>query len=312
MKKGWRNLLRVLVTVGALAFLVSTIDINKMVDELREADLRYLVLAFLLFVLGLAVRAFRWFVLVRGLDSTVPFGRLLRLYFVGQFFSTFLPTAFGGDVVRALELTQDTDSSVAVGTVFVDRMSGLLVLFAMGLAVLPFSIARMDRELVLALAVVAGGGLAAGAVILQRRFLQRVTRRLPSALSLTGEGVLARIHAAMTGCGSRAVGEAFGVSVLFNIVNVVINWLCGRALGLELGLGYFFAVAPLISVSLLVPSVGGWGVREMVTQTVFASTGTEKGAAIGVLLGLIGLGSGLIGGVLYAAEGLRGLWRRRP
>jgi uncharacterized membrane protein YbhN (UPF0104 family) len=114
----------------------------------------------------------------------------------------------------------------------------------------------------------------------------------------------------MTGCGLRAVLGAFAVSVLFNVVNVVINWLCGRALGLDLGLGYYFAVAPLISVSLLVPSLGGWGVREMVTHAVFASAGTEKGAAIGVLLGLIGLGAGVIGGVLYAIEGIRGLRRR--
>ena len=310
MKKRWLDLLRVLVTVGALAFLIWTIDIGKMVDELRRADLRYLFVAFLLFIAGLVIRAFRWFVLVRALDSTVPFGRLLRLYFVGQFFSTFLPTAFGGVVVRALELTQDTESSVAVGTVFVDRMTGLLVLFAMGLAVLPFNLAHLELELIIVLVVVAGGGLVAGVAILERRFLQRITRWLPPVLSLSGEGTLARIHAAMTGCGRKAVLSAFGVSIVFNIVNVIINWLCGRALGLDLGLGYFFAVAPLISVSLLVPSLGGWGVREMVTQAVFASAGTEKGAAIGVLLGLIGLGAGLIGGVLYAIEGIRGLRHR--
>ena len=32
-------------------------------------------------------------------------------------------------VPRALELTQDTDSSAAIGTVLLDRMSGLMVLF---------------------------------------------------------------------------------------------------------------------------------------------------------------------------------------
>ncbi len=310
MKKRWVNLLRVLVTAGALAFLIWTIDVGKMLDELRRVDMRFLLAAFVLFLVGLVIRAYRWFVLVRGLEPTIPFVRLLRLYFVGQFFSTFLPTAFGGDVVRARELTQDTDSSVAVGTVLLDRMTGLLVLFAMGLAVLPFSIALMPPQLVGTIVVVAGGGLVAGALILQRDFLLRATRWLPPAISLAGEGPLARVHVAMTSCGRRAVVRAFLVSIVFNIINVIINWLCARALGIELGLGYFFAVTPLISVSLLVPSLGGWGVREMVTQTVFASAGTEKGTAIGVLLGLIGLGAGLIGGILYAIEGLRGL--RRP
>lgn len=310
MKKRWTNLLRVVVTVIALAVLAWTIDVRKMASELKLADLRLLLIAFLLFIAGLVIRAYRWYVLVHALDPRVSFARLLKLYFVGQFFSTFLPTAFGGDVVRALELTQDTDTSVAVGTVLLDRMSGLMVLFLMGLAVLPFSLDRIPGSLVLAIVAIAGGGLLAGALVLERRFLQRTTRRLPRVLSLAGEGPLARIHVAMTGCGRRAVLSAFGVSVLFNIVNVVINWLCGRALGLDLDLGYFFAVTPLIAVSLLVPSLGGWGVREMVTQTVFSSQGAEKGTAIGVLLGLIGLAAGLVGGAIYAIDALLGLRAR--
>jgi uncharacterized protein (TIRG00374 family) len=310
MKKRWVNLLRVLVTVGALVFLGLTLDIDTMIGEIRRVDLRFLLIAYLLHVLGLVTRAARWFALVRGLDPGVPFSRLLRLYFAGQFFSTFLPTAFGGDVVRALELTQDTDSSVAVGTVLLDRMSGLLVLFAMGLVVLPFSLSRIGRQLAIVLAVAAAGGLVAGLLVLQRRVLQRATRWLPSALSLTGEGPLARIHAAMTSCGRRAVTCAFAVSFVFNVVNVIINWLCGRALGLELSIGYFLAVTPLISLSLLVPSVGGWGVRELTTQAVFASAGPEKGTAIGLLLGLISLGAGLIGGLQYTVEAVRGLRQR--
>jgi hypothetical protein len=51
-------------------------------------------------------------------------------------------------------------------------------------------------------------------------------------------------------------------------------------------------------------------VREVVTQAVFASAGSEKGTAIGVLLGLIALGAGLIGGAIYAVDALWGLRAR--
>jgi uncharacterized protein (TIRG00374 family) len=87
VKKRWLNLVRVLISVGALAFLFWQIGLGETLDVLRQADLRYLLAAFLLFVLSLVIRAYRWFVLVRGLDPDVPFGRLLRLYFVGQFFN---------------------------------------------------------------------------------------------------------------------------------------------------------------------------------------------------------------------------------
>lgn len=314
MKKYWVNILRVLVSVGGLVFLFLTTGLREILAELGQADLWYLGAAFLLFVLSLVVRTCRWFVLVRGLDPRVPFGRLLRLYFVGQFFSTFLPSGYGGDVVRALELTRDTDSSAAIGTVLLDRMTGLLVNFAIGLIVLPFNAARMEPWLVWLLLIVAGGGLLAGGLVLEGRFLRRLTGWLPAKLSLAGEGTLAKIYAAITGCGRRAVLSALAISVVFNIMNVVINWLCGRALNIGVSLGYFFVVTPLLSVAMLIPSIGGWGIRETVSQALFAPTGAAKevAAALGASIGLVTLAAGLVGGVVYGVEGLLGLRARSP
>jgi len=307
------NVLRVAVSAGALVFLFWRIGLGETLDALRRAAPRYLLAAFLLFLFSLFIRAVRWFVLLRGLDPTIPFGRLLHLYFVGQFFSSFLPSQFGGDVVRALELTQDTASSASIGTVLLDRMTGLLVLFVMGLAVLPFNAARMELWLVWLLLGVAGGGLVAGGLVLEGKLLRRLTGWLPPALSLAGQGPLAKVYAAITGCGRRAVLNAFGISVLFNLVNVLINWLCGQAVGAGIGLSYFFVATPLLSVSGLIPSIGGWGVREAVSTAIFtpAGAGENVAAALGMALGGVTLAAGLVGGVIYGIEGLRGLRARR-
>jgi len=316
MKKHTASILRVLISIGALFFLFWQIGLDETIEVLRQADLRCLFLAFLFYLLSLIIRAGRWFVLLQGLSRStssgvpsVPFGRLLRLYFVGQFFSSFLPSQFGGDVVRALELTQDTDSSASIGAVLLDRMTGLLVLFVIGLAVLPFNAARMEPWLVWLLLAVAGGGLTMGALVLEGRFLRRITAWLPSSLSLVGEGPLANIYAAITGCGRRAVWSAFGISLIFNLINVLINWLCGRAVGTGISLDYFFIATPILSVSGLIPSIGGWGIRETVSTLIFTPTGTDANvaAAIGVMVGIVTLAAGLIGGILYGIEGLRGL-----
>jgi len=314
-KKPWMNILRVLISVGALAFLFWKIGLGETLDVLRQADMRYLLAAFLLVVLGLVIRACRWFVLLRGLDLDVPFGRLVHLYFVGAFFNVFLPTSFGGDVVRALELSGDTDTSAAVGTVLLDRMCGLLVLFAMGLIALLFTFARLEAWLVGLLVGIAGGGLLAGALVLQGRFLRRVTGRLPSALSLRGEGFLAQVYAAVTGCGRRAILEGLGVSLVFNVVNVLVNWLCGLAVGIPQGLGFYFVVTPLISVTLIVPlSIGGLGVRDWMTVALFGSVGVDANtaAAMSLSIYLVSTAAGLLGGLLYGIEGLCGLRKREP
>ncbi len=296
-----------LISAGTLGFLFWKIDAGKTLNEVRQADLAYLLAALSLYSLSLVMRAYRWLVLVRGLGVSVSFGRLVRLYFVGQFFSSFLPSQFGGDVVRAVELTQDTVSSAAIGTVFLDRMSGLMVLAVMGLLVLPFQAAHMERWLVWLLLAVSGGILVVGTLVLQGRLLRKLTSRLPLGLSLAGQGPLARVYAAVTGCGRRAVLGAFGVSIVFNVINVVINWLCGQAMGAGIGLGYFFASTTLVSVAGLIPSIGGWGVRETVTTAVFDSAGAEKAAAIGIALGLITLAVGLVGGVVYLVDSVCGL-----
>lgn len=313
MKKRLINILRILISLSALGILFWQIGLGSTLDVLRSADFRYLLAAFVLFVVGLVIRAYRWYVLIHVLDPAVSFARLLRLYFVGQFFNSFLPTSFGGDVVRAFELTQDTDSSAAIGTVLLDRMSGIMVLFLMGLSVLPFLASDLETWLVRALILIAGGGLLVSTLILEGSILRRLSSRLPDKLSLAGEGTLAKIYAALTGCGWRAVAKAFGVSAVFNVCNVVINWLCGQAVGIDVGLGYFFAVTPLISVSLLVPSIGGWGVRESVSTAVFSSAGVNANvaAALGVTMGGIALAAGLIGGCLYLIDTLRHMAQRR-
>lgn len=305
MRRQRLNALRIVISAGALIFLFWRVaSPDETIDVLTRANLRYLLGAFLLFVASLIIRAYRWIILLRGLALSVSFPRLVRLYFAGQFFSSFLPTQFGGDVMRAVELTEDTDSPAAVGTVLLDRMTGLLVLFAMGLVALPFVIARIEPWLTWLLIGTSTIGLAVGALILEGQFLRRVTIRLPDAISLTGQGSLARIYAAVTGCGWRAVAGASAISLGFNVVNILINWLSARAVGIDMGVGYFFAITPILSISGLIPSIGGWGVREAVSTALFAPTGVEESAAValGITLNGISLAAGLVGGIVYGIE----------
>ena len=314
MSKRRLNALRVLISAGALIFLFwKVVNPDETLGALRQADLRYLLAALALYASSLVIRAYRWFLLLQGLDLDVSFTRLIRLYFVGQFFSSFLPTQFGGDVMRALELTEDTESSAAVGTVLLDRMTGLMVLLLMGLVALPFLAGQVDPWLIWLLVGVASVGLVGGALVLEGHLLRRITAWLPSTLSLAGQGPLAQVYAAVTGCGWKAVAGAFAVSVGFNLINILINWLCGKAVDVGVDLGYFFIVSPLLSVSGMIPSIGGWGVREGVSTAVFAPIGADAdvATALAISLGGVTLTTGLFGGLIYGIERLRGRHRGR-
>jgi hypothetical protein len=306
-----RNLVRALLSLGTLALLLYTVGWREVLAQLREADLRLLALAWLLFMVGIAVRACRWQALLHGLGVRPGWGRLFHLYLVGGFFNTFLPTGFGGDVVRVLELGEGEAREAAAGTELVDRVTVILSLLALGLLVLPFS-PGLDPRLVWVVILVAAGGLMGGFLLLEGRLLRRLTGWLPARLSLAGEGVPGRIYAAVTGSGLPAVLRALALSTLFNLLNVAVHWLCGLAVGIPVGLSFYFVAVPLLSLSLLAPiSVGGLGVRDWVAQPLFASVGVASERAAGMTLSAYAVtaAAGLVGGALYLGEALRGMAR---
>ena len=304
------NVLKIAVSLGLMAFIFTRINLVETWNALRGAHWGIMAVAFALFVLTLPLRAFRWKALLDGLGVHAPISRLTVLYFVGTFFNIFLPTGVGGDVVRAVEFTQDSrHGAEAVGTVFVDRLTGLLVLFVIALAALPFSFRLVEPEVTVAIVVIALGGLAGGWLLLQGNMLGRIGRRLPF---LPAQDKLEKLYRAVGGCGRRALGRALTVSVIFNLVNILVNYLIALALGEHLSPWYFFAFVPLVSFSLTLPiSLGGLGVREGTYALLFGQAGVapEKAVALSLAYYAITVLTGLIGGLMYAIEGARGLKR---
>jgi uncharacterized membrane protein YbhN (UPF0104 family) len=305
-------ILRILISVGSLSFVLLTIGLERIGRTLLKADLELLLIALGLYVLGIGVRAVRWRILLVALGLDVPLPRLIYLYFAGAFFNTFLPTGFGGDVVRVLELAQEAQPTAVLGTVVVDRLTGLTVLFAICLAALPFTLPLLPLEVWLTIGALALAGLVGAGLILQGGWLRRLGGKLPGPLSLTGQGSLARAYDAVTTCGWRAVANALLVSLLFNGLLIVMNYLAARAVGMEASPAYFLIFVPVLSLTLTLPiSIGGLGVREGVAVLLFTQVGVDEALAVAFSLAVYAINrvTGLFGGGLYLAQSVKGLRR---
>ncbi len=313
MKVNWRRwwaVVRVIISLGLLVAVLLTIGLEELLATVARASLPLLLVALGLFVSGIVVRAARWRALLVALGVRVPFRRLVYLYFSGAFFNLFLPTGFGGDVVRVVELAQEARATAALGTVVVDRLTGLLVLFAMALVALPFGGELLSLEMRLLVGLFAAAGLVVGGLVLEGHWLRRVGRWLPGPLSLSGEGALARAYAAVTACGWRAVGEALFFSLLFNTLLILINYTAALAVGMDVPLVYFLIFVPVLSVTLMLPiSVGGLGVRETTAVLLFAQIGVNEAVAVAASLSVYAVSAltSLFGGLLYLVQSLRAL-----
>jgi uncharacterized membrane protein YbhN (UPF0104 family) len=296
--------LKIGITALGLFLVVRNLDVRTILRVIGGVDLKWLAAGVGLIALSLIVRAFRWHIVLHGVGSSIRFSRLVELYLVGSFFNAFLPSGLGGDVVRAAEAAQDVEPSIAASTVLVDRMTGLLALFAMALAALPFRPADFPDELALTVGAICVVGLAAGLALIDGRPLHALIRRLPPSLRTQGNGFLEKFALAIQRCGWRALSAAFLVSVLFNLIQIGWWAAAGQALGLHITFSYFLLIVPVMALALLVPSIGGLGVRENLSPALFigAAVTAEQAVALTLLVFALERVASLLGAPLYLAS----------
>jgi uncharacterized protein (TIRG00374 family) len=311
MSKRLSTILKVGITVIGLGIVLWRIPLGDVLEALRDASWGWILLAFFLVVASLFLRAFRWQILLRGLDASVSYRRLVELYFAGNFFNAFLPSGFGGDAVRIIEVARDVPGNIAAGTVIVDRITGLVMLFVMALLVLPFRPEGFSDNLTWIILISCLSGLLASLILLQGSLIRRFGSWLPGKFSPVGDGPVAKVLQAVQGCGWKAIARALGVSTIFNLMLVGWWYAAGRALGYEIPYIHYLLVVPLLSLALLVPSIGGLGVRELLAPYLFtaANLSTNEAAAQAVALSflvfIIMRTASLLGAPVYIVANIR-------
>ncbi len=136
-----KKLLILLVKIAVGTALVSFIvwkmapgwDESKLIiRELFEYRAHRFVAAVCCFGLVVFFGTYRWRLLLRAHQVRLPFLQVLRLFFVGHFFSQFMPGGIaGGDIVKSFYVSTRTDDRKheAVTTIFIDRIIGVFGLF---------------------------------------------------------------------------------------------------------------------------------------------------------------------------------------
>ena len=315
MKKRLFDLSKLLISAGLLAFVLSRVGLQDTFDKLRSADAVLLLLALGLFICGVCLRAFRWRALLSDRGLHVPVAVLTQLYFIGQFFNTFLPTGFGGDVVRVVELARyGVSKTDSLSTVFLDRLSGLMAFFLMTLFVIPFAGQLIPSGIFSILVLMSGVSVVVTWLMFERRFTTRLMNSLFARVRFPFKAKIERLYESMRANSTRATAQAMAIGFLFNLLLIAVNYLVAAALGQHIDLGYFFLFIPIISTLLLLPiSLNGLGVREGAYVLLFASAGVGSVAAVSMSLAFwaITVLTGLIGGVLYALQGAHGAFLNR-
>src|SRR6058998_2306195 len=133
MKKVLVTIFQLSVTIGVLYWVYH--DPNRraqMVQALRNAEYRWVVMGVLAYGLVEGAAAFRWHVLLKVQQIHLSAPRLAGLFFIGLFYNQFLPGGTGGDIIKSyylLKETPDKKAGALLAVVF-DRFIGLVALVA--------------------------------------------------------------------------------------------------------------------------------------------------------------------------------------
>jgi uncharacterized protein (TIRG00374 family) len=296
---------RIGLSIGLLWFIFSKIDIQGTREILRSADLTYIFIAAVIFILTNFILLLRWFVFIKALDLSVKAKAVIVNYFYGLFGNLFLPTAIGGDLVKVIGLCKDSDQRPkVVASVLIDRLSGFasialvsVVAFVGGHRLIG------DDTLAVPIILMGTGALLVAAVLFNEKiysFVCRAFDRLPRF-----KNALMTIHYDIALLKrSRKYKEGIkGVllSCLSQVIFASTYYFTAKALHQEIALIYFLIFVPIICVASAFPSIGGLGAREVGAVYLFSKIGIGSGIAVSLSLinFLFMVIVGLAGGVIY-------------
>lgn len=131
LRKKGITVLKIVISAVLIYFIFTKIQLQQVLEILRQTDPFYLFLAVLFFVVSKTVAAFRLNLYFYQLHVFLSHLSNLKLYLLGMFYNLFLPGGIGGDAYKGYVIKQkfEVKTKRVVAVLVLDRLSGLLLLF---------------------------------------------------------------------------------------------------------------------------------------------------------------------------------------
>ncbi len=299
-------LLRLGVSVGLLAWLFSRMDLKKMWETLRGADAGYMMAAAVIFIAINFMLLWRWNIFIKAMGLNVRTDSVTRWFFIGLFCNLFLPTAIGGDIIKAIGLCRETGQKAKVlASVVLDRLSGFASIVLVASVVFLFGYHLIqDPSILISIAALTALSLSIAAVLFNHALFEFICRIFNGWPTLK-EGLLTIQKDISLLKNKKGQGFlAIGISSLNQLILAVMFYWVARALHTEINFVYLLIFSPLVCLMSSIPSIGGLGVREVSWVYLLSKAGVSPDIAVSMSLTsfIFMVAIGLFGGVLYVAQ----------
>jgi len=316
-----RGVVQLLLSVALLVWLFNRIGLRAVLETLAGIDWYWYALSFALFLVNVLIRSYRWRILLEALGERPPFLQLVYLYLVGFFFNNFIPSGFGGDVVKVISLRQERGHGAeALSSVIMDRLTGLIGSSLIALLALAWNSVQvwsgrgadlgLPSVLLASIALISTGVPLGFILVRWVDLLGLLVSRLPSLQRLAAFAKLQRLVETARRYPWPILLRSLLTSLPFTLALIATQYCIARALAVDVPFRLFPLFVPIISIVNLLPlSFNGLGMREGAYQFLFVPAGVPGASAIAMSLAFyfLRVAAGVIGGLLYALRGAAGI-----
>ena len=268
----------------------------------------WFALAVVGYFIGLAIVSVRTQWVLRVQDIRMTFRECYHLTFVGLFYNLFLPSALGGDVIRAYYAYKQSGKKIESATsIFLDRLLGFLATITMAiLGMFYFSKEASNPYIeysVYGACVILGFCVAFFASKRFARLFKGMTFLVPS---VKFKRRLTEVYHAIYGYRHHQGPVLLAILLSFagQAVFITVNYLVAVGLSIDINFWKFFILIPVISIVSMIPSIGGFGVTEVATIILFERyVPREMAGAYMILVFILVRGFSIGSGIWYAFRG---------
>lgn len=313
-------------TIGSIVFalvlvylffrVVLNVDFGRTWQLVRTANLWLLLAGLVAYYLTFPLRSLRWYLILRRVGSPIPYRDATEILFLSWFVNCLVPAKLG-DLYRAYLLRANHGASISrtVGTIFLERITDIVVIFALALAAGFWSFRNRNRPEVDALFL--AGFIVASLLVIMVVVLRFQGRRIAGFLPARIAVLWERFHEGSTGALrprlllqvgviTAAVWALEGARVFFVIRSLDLASLNIPGLNIGISSAIFVALAAsLLTAIPLTPAGIGFVQAGIVGTLHLYGVSSEAGTAVAVTDFLLStLSVIVIGGILYAFSGM--------
>ena len=293
-KKKLILLLKIIIGIGLITYVLWKIgpDWDKSKEYITNAFTSYfakVILGVSLFSFVCLIGTYRWKILLRAHQIYLPYPVALKLFFIGHFFSQYMPGGIaGGDIIKSYYVSTHTvkRKAEAVTTVFVDRFIGILGLVGVLIVALLYNLGSIqygkEIRFIFVFFIVC---IIIALIFFNKRLMKRIPLLSKIYQRLPRKEILTRVYDAFYYYKDHKLTLllTFLFSVCIHFILVIMAWIVGSSLGLKTAFREYMILIPLVNFvgSIPVSPVGNVGTFD--SACVFFFRYEEKAGGPGAL-----------------------------